>query len=317
MLNNLKIPEISKQIKTDEVFEALNNNYQSIAPIWSSHQSEWLNSIYSSFKDHDKFLILIYLTNKTLNFYSKNLVKLNYDQFYSKESIEIEDFNITEVSKNLHIPKESARRKILELENSLVIKRGKRKIILDRSAFPFIKPINSVKRISRFLSFFSNIIYEEKIFYKRLSTLDFQDVILNNFSYIWNKYYEIQIPMLLSYKQLFGDLETFHIWGTCINNSFHRSSKVTLKKGKLEFINTLFDEKAQGINAMSVSDITGIPRATVVRKLKKLIKLKCLYIDEKKHYKMYSNFTKKLIPTQNNVLRHLAVFSAIIYNLTL
>ena len=55
MLNDLKIPEISKQIKTDEVFEALNNNYQSIAPIWSSHQSEWLNSIYSAFKDHDKF----------------------------------------------------------------------------------------------------------------------------------------------------------------------------------------------------------------------------------------------------------------------
>ena len=27
-----------------------------------------------------------------------------------------------------------------------------------------------------------------------------------------------------------------------------------------------------GINAMSISDITGIPRATVIRKLKKLVK---------------------------------------------
>ena len=37
-----------------------------------------------------------------------------------------------------------------------------------------------------------------------------------------------------------------------------------------------------GVNAMSLSDITGIPRPTVVRKIKKLIKDNFLYINEKK-----------------------------------
>ena len=37
-----------------------------------------------------------------------------------------------------------------------------------------------------------------------------------------------------------------------------------------------------GVNAMSLSDITGIPRPTVVRKIKKLIKDDFLYINEKK-----------------------------------
>jgi hypothetical protein len=37
-----------------------------------------------------------------------------------------------------------------------------------------------------------------------------------------------------------------------------------------------------GVNAMSLSDITGIPRPTVVRKLNYLIKNNFLHIDEKK-----------------------------------
>jgi len=48
-----------------------------------------------------------------------------------------------------------------------------------------------------------------------------------------------------------------------------------------------FQESAQGfdnigVNAMSLSDITGIPRPTVVRKLRYLINNNFLHIDEKK-----------------------------------
>ena len=47
------------------------------------------------------------------------------------------------------------------------------------------------------------------------------------------------------------------------------------------FIKSLFSNDMQGINAMSISDITGIPRATVVRKLKRMVKLRSLKIDSK------------------------------------
>ena len=86
-----------------------------------------MNGIYRTFNDHDKFLIIIYLTKRTLDFYSRNFTLLNYDQFYSQNILEIEKFNITEVSTNLSIPKESARRKIVELEKKGVIKRNKKK----------------------------------------------------------------------------------------------------------------------------------------------------------------------------------------------
>jgi len=41
-------------------------------------------------------------------------------------------------------------------------------------------------------------------------------------------------------------------------------------------------QKIRGLNAMSISEITGIPRPTVVRKLKILIKKKYISIDKNK-----------------------------------
>ena len=49
-----------------------------------------------------------------------------------------------------------------------------------------------------------------------------------------------------------------------------------------QFQNSLPNIKDRGVNAMSISEITGIPRPTVVRKLKHLIDNGFLSIDEKK-----------------------------------
>ena len=123
------IPQISDQIYKTDTLNVLENTYSIVGPHWMNHQIEWMNGVYSAFKDHDKFLIIIYLTKKTLDFYSRNFVKLSYDQFYEKDTIEIEKFNIIEISANLNIPKETARRKILELENKGVIKKFNTNVI--------------------------------------------------------------------------------------------------------------------------------------------------------------------------------------------
>ena len=68
---------------------------------------------------------------------------------------------------------------------------------------------------------------------------------------------------------------------------------------------------------MSISDISGIPRATVIRKLNKLIKNKFLKIDDKKHYSSSGVHRKKLLEVQKNVLTNLSKFASRIYNLSL
>jgi hypothetical protein len=54
------------------------------------------------------------------------------------------------------------------------------------------------------------------------------------------------------------------------------------KKNILSFQKELMGSDLRGVNAMSISEITGIPRPTVVRKLKYLIDRKFLHISKKK-----------------------------------
>ena len=103
---DLKIPKISDQLYKEDILGVIENKYSTLGSVWVSHQMEWCNGVYSSFKDHDKFLIVIFLVKKTLDFYSRNFVKLSYEEFYSRDTVEIERFNIAEISETLNIPKE-------------------------------------------------------------------------------------------------------------------------------------------------------------------------------------------------------------------
>ena len=313
----VKIPDISKQIYKEDILDVMENRYSTVGSVWVSHQMSWLNGIYASYKDHNKFLIVILLIKKTLDFYSRNFTKLAYEEFYSKDTVEIEKFTVAEISRLLDIPKETTRRKLLELENEDAIKEIKKKLILDRSKFFKSKPIESIKRISRFLSMLSVMCVEEKILSNKISSKELELVIKDNFSYIWKIYYEVQIPMLIGYKKIFEDIETFHIFGVCVVNEHIYARKISESHmNRDEFLKSIFTvNKVQGINAMSISDITSIPRATVIRKLKKLVNQKILTIDAKKHYKLTGSFANKLKPLQKNVFVKLADFSTKVFNL--
>ena len=314
---NVKIPDISKQIYKEDILSVMEGRYSTLGSAWVSHQMDWCNGVYASFKDHDKFLIVIFLIKKTLDFYSRNFVKLSYNDFYARETVEIEKFTLSEISQALNIRKESTRRKVQELEDEGAIKRIKKKIIIDRSKFFYIKPKDSIKRISRFLSTLSEMCRGEKILSKKISTEKLELVIKDNFSYIWKIYYELQIPMMTSYKKIFKDLESFHIFGICVVNEHLYARKLSDDyMDRDEFIKSIFaTNKMQGINAMSISDITSIPRATVIRKLGKLVNQKTLTINIKKHYRMRVGFAKKLKPVQKDVFIKLANFSTRVFNL--
>ena len=317
MILETQIPDFNEEISKEKLLIILENNYSTLGPIWVQSQMEWLNGIYDSFKDHDKFLIVIFLLKKTLDFYSRSFIKLTYEQFYKKNTVEISKFNISEISKALLIPKESTRRKINELIDMGVIKKFKKKIMIDRSSFKYVKPEITIKRISRFLSAKSTICENEKILSKKLSTKNIEIAIKNNFSYIWKLYYEMQLPMMMTYKKVFNDLESFHIFSICVvSQHLHIKKLNKFKMSRNNFFESLLSHKTQGINAMSISDITGIPRATVIRKLQKLLILNHLTIDDKKHYRLSGIFLEKVKLPQKNVLSHLANFSAKVFHFT-
>ena len=315
---SVKIPDISNQVYKEEIQNLLESEYSTLGPVWVNYQMQWMNGVYTAFKNHDKFLIVIYLLKKTLDFYSRSFIKLSYEEFYQMDTVAIDKFSIAEISYELNIPKESARRKIKELVDIGIIKKTKKNIIIDRSSYGQVKPVDTIKRISRFLASLTNLCLDKKILKKKIESKDLEIIIKNNFSYIWKIYYELQIPMMLNYKKTFKDLEAFHIFGTCVvNQHLHNQKLNKLKMSRDDFINSIIRTKLSGINAMSISDITNIPRATVIRKLKKLITSKSLTIDEKKLYSLSGNFSEKLKPAQKIVLDRLANFSTKVINLSL
>ena len=315
------LPEISKQIRSEDLRDLIEKHFVSIMPVWAPLQLAWVNNVYRTFHDYEKFMIIMYLLMNTFETYSKNFVKLNYDEYFDQKEIEIEKINVMEISKSLNIPKETARRKINELEEMGSIKRINKKIIIDRSTWPNIKPQETIKRIARFLSTLSKICVNEGIISKPLSSEILTKTCEEYFSFVWILYYQMQLPMLLEFKKLFGDLESFHVNGICIINQALNAKKNDNSEMSKEFYLEKYFFAAQkdslGINAMSISDISGIPRATVIRKLNQLLKKKFLKIDDKKHYSSTGVHGKKLIEVQKNTFNNLSKFTSRIYNLSI
>ena len=316
-----EIPKISKQIRSEDIQDLLDINFVSILPVWAPLQLEWVNNVYRTFHDYEKFMIIMHLLMTTFDTYSKNFVKLNYDQYFDQNEVEIETINVMEISKSLNIPKETTRRKINELEEMGAIKRINKKIIIDRNTWPNIKPEQTIKRMTRFLSTLSKICVSEGIMLKPISIELLTKTCKEYFSFVWLLYYQMQMPMLLGFKKLFGDLESFHVNGICIiNQALHSKKNDNSEMSKEFYLEKYFfaDKKDDvGVNAMSISDISGIPRATVIRKLNKLVKNKFLKIDNKKHYSSTGVHKKKLLEIQKQTLMNLTKFAARIYNLSL
>ena len=312
------LPEISKQINSADILKVIEKNYSSIITVWAPMQIAWVNGAYQTFHDYEKFMIIMHLLKKTFDAYSKNFVILNYEEYFDQTKIEIEEINVMEISKSLNIPKETARRKINELEKLGTIKK---RFIIDRDTWPNIKPEETMKRITRFLSTLSKICFTAGLIPEPISSKKLTEVCKKYFSYIWKLYFEMQLPFLLNYKKLYGDLETFHVNGIVISNQVLNSKKKDNSEMSKEFYLEKYffaDQKNElGINAMSISDITGIPRATVSRKLRKLVKDKYLQIDEKKHYSTTGTNAKNILEVQKDILKHLSKLVTSVYNLTL
>ena len=329
--------DFSKVLNDEQVYDHMMANYDQLGKDWINHQWRWMNTVYSAFKDHYKYMIIISLVEKTLQFYDQMNIKLTYDQFYSKNFLQIEKFSITELCEKLHLPKETVRRKVLELEKLDVLKRQKKQIIIDRRSFAFIKPENQMKYTAGYIMKISEILSKEKLYSKKLEAKMIENVLKKNFSITWRWFYRMQIPLIIGYHEMFEDLTTFHVWGTvCMNQAFNYTATLDKRNGSnqtheyTDFQKELFrgdynqfneslirgdKARSNGVSAMSVSDMTGIPRATVIRKCKFLIKNDYLKLNEKKQYILTGFNIQGVLPYQKLIFKNKAKFIRKVLNL--
>ena len=276
------LPSISSQIDEDKIFKIINKNYSKIAPFYYHLITSWLIRSYNVFQDIDKFVILIYFINKDLIFFRKNGLVINYDTFYNNKSIEIPKINISDISNDLKIPKESVRRKLQELEKKGIIKKTGKKIFVDRSAFTTAKAEQTLKELSILISKFNEILVEEKVTNIIFNTDEISKSIKTNFSFCWYQFYKFLFIFTTRWRNNVADLETLAIGFVVLLNTIDNKSFRVKDLNRKKYFKLSQGSDDIGVNAMSLSDITGIPRPTVVRKLKYLIKNNFLHINEKK-----------------------------------
>ena len=277
-----QLPSISNQIDEGLIFKVLNKNFSKLAPAWYQLMTSWLIRSYNVFQDIDKFIILIYFINKDLIFYRKNGLIIDYDTFYKEKSIEIPKINISDISNDLHIPKESVRRKLQELEKTGTIKKTGKKIFVDRTAFITARAEQTLIEVSTLISKFSKILVDEKKTNKVFNTNEISETIKVNFSFCWYQFYKLVFIFTNRWRDNITDLETLTIGLVVMLNSVFNKSFKAMDYDRKKFHKQIQGVDDIGVNAMSLSDITGIPRPTVVRKLKYLINNNFLHINEKK-----------------------------------
>jgi predicted transcriptional regulator len=275
------LPSISSHIDEKVINKVILDNFAALAPSFFTLTSNWFVRAYDHYKDIDKFIIIIYLININLIYFRKNGLKIDYDTFYRDKSIEITKINISDISKDLGVPKESIRRKVLELEKEGTIKRSGKKIFVVRDTLYSARATNTLTEIATILHEFNKILKKEKLATNVYSINEIISAMKENFSYCWYQFNKFWFIYINRWRAELKDLEYLAIGMVVIINAV-KNKEFSSKKNIRSYHKALMGSDRRGVNAMSISEITGIPRPTVVRKLKFLIDKKYLHINEKK-----------------------------------
>ena len=275
------------------VLESLELNILSHWDTWGKFQQAWTSRAYRSFKDLDKYLVLIYLIRNNWETLSTKFQYLTMDEFYDSEKVIIDKINLIQISNDLNIPKETVRRKVNELQNADILKREGKSIIFNRKGIETQKPNDMIELLSVFIEKKSRMLQGQDWFGSPLSNDQIKNFIKKYFTIIWLRFFRMQIPFLTRHRNVFGDLETWIVWGNiALSHQYHLakaaeknliSSPITIKS----YYSDVAEVKIiRGINASSIADISRIPRATVIRKLKWLIKQNCIKKSKNLEYQM-------------------------------
>ena len=292
--------KIFNTLNSDQVYEVLSNNSNETVTLWFKLQQAWCNNAYSTFKDYDSYLILVYLVNQVFQKYSDRFQYLTFQEFYEKAELNIDKINLIEISKELNIPKETIRRKVNFLQDQNIIFRKGKTIFFNNLINRVQKPANSKKMMANFLEKTSSILGKEDWFGRPYTKEEIEKFIDSYFTICWQHWLRLQIPFLVRHRTFFGDLETWNVWGAIGISQFTDYSKQV--KGRVVedprtyadlYLHLLRHTPKNGINASSISEISTIPRATVIRKLKYLLKQKLVIKNKKLEY--------MLLPSPKNI----------------
>ena len=270
-----------------EIAKIINKNYKEYTKFHYplSYQILYLWKNYLG-KDLETNLILSNLTIKALRIYNQNNKKKSYKEFIKTKQISIGKVKKAELSRELLIPRETIRRKLEDLKKENFIDMVDGNIDINRKSFE-IKDLDTIiNKYSKCLNIILDNLGDDKTIAKKSIT---EDYLLNNFSKCWINLMSMMIELSLIWRKFLKSMENWFIFGTCGLNQMYnlKDSKNfrDLHPDNTEnfFLNLTREETSRGLNPTTISDLTGIPRQTVIRNLKSLTKSKALEKDTRRN----------------------------------
>ncbi len=266
-------------------------NYFEYQNLFIEFQSKFLSSLYFRYQSIENGNLALYYAKQThQDILRQKDYNLNFDLSYEKLWINHNEINprqipIIKIATETHLPKETTRRKILQLIKQKVLNKKNRNIgwlpneKYKQSYNLFInEEIKDVTKLICFVSEKINLFISSEATTKELK---------KKFSFYWFHYLDAQLKYFSLWSKQFKDLDLILIFLQVACLFISKAKKKNLSHKALYNDPSLLKEFiSASISATAISEVTKIPRATCVRKLETLVKLKIILKDEitKRYY---------------------------------
>ena len=318
-------------VSSNDITNLIKTHYTNLMHAFYESQSSFLSSIYKRYNSIETAnIILCFSRNTHLEIIRQREKDLNFNVSLENFSKNLNTINrpsekITSVVKNTGIPKETVRRKIKNLMDSGYVKRDKKNksyycALLPQTKDPFFHIAHfETKNLSIFIAKIINslnIKLERKII---------EDEIYSQFSFYWYHYLSSQLNWLKFWQLKLKDNDLLLISLQAIIPTLRFIDK-NIGEINLDNIFKIIGDvnknecKNCSISATSVSEVTGIPRATCIRKLNKLVNLGFLVHENKsKRYSVNQSMdarTKNILSKENVsfTIKNFSDYIAIVLN---
>ena len=289
---------LSPKIIQDTILE----NFIEYQDIFIQFQSNFLADLYKRYQGVDTGSLVLYFAkfahqdilrqkDYDLNF------NISFENFWENHKLVSPTKNpIIKIAEEVALPKETARRKILQLLKQKVLIKKNRNI----GWFPneqYKESYNlvvqsEIKELSSLLHYISkkiNLPISKDMVEKELK---------EKFNFFWFHFLNSQLEYLKLWGAQLKNLELILI-GLQVTNIFTlRAKEKNLSHEKIYNNPSMIKEFSwASISATSISEVTGMPRGTCIRKLESLVKLKMIVRDKnsKRYFLIPSSASKNLI----------------------
>ena len=313
------------EIDPNDIKDILVKRYSGLMSGFYEMQSSFLSTRYKIHTNLESSNIIIcFIKDVHLSIIRQREQYLDHDISINNflinlKKIQIPTQKIVSIVNTTGIPKETVRRKINNLKkNGFIFSSEKKEFYWDltpkRNEMFFRIMKNDIKMISKF------VFNLTKYLNVNLSEKTIQNEIESQFSFYFYHFLSCQLNWFKMWQNNIKDIDLLLITLQALIPTLQYDDKQQLMRNlNMDNLYTILGKTSEknnftsiSISASSVSEVTGIPRATCIRKLEKLQKLGVL--DRENQSKRYfinqtTNDRTRNVLTKSNVLLTINVFS--------